>query len=226
MLFWKKKQQEKEINLTFEERVELTLVDARAIGNDVKTLVNIALKNGYKSICVASSQVLFANNYIGEKSKLDSLSVVAVVGFPLGNTKTQVKVEETRWAVADGASEIAFVVNIGKIKEGDYGFVKNEMSRLVRISKGRKVTAIIETCFLTREEIKNVCKSALRAKVDCIQTSTGFGTNGATAEDIQLIAELVKGKCDIKATGGIKTRAMAEEMIRAGANKIGTSRVL
>ena len=115
---------------------------------------------------------------------------------------------------------------IGKLKDGDYAHIKNELSRIVRISKGKIVKAIIETCYLTRDEIKSVCKVCEKAKVDFIKTSTGYGTAGARVEDVSLINETVRNKCMIKASGGIRTRAQAEELIRAGASRIGTSKVL
>ena len=96
----------------------------------------------------------------------------------------------------------------------------------MRISKGRIVKAIIETCYLTRDEIKDVCKACEKAKVDFIKTSTGYGTGGATVDDVIFIKEIVKNKCAVKASGGIRTREQAEELIRAGATRIGTSRVI
>ena len=154
------------------------------------------------------------------------LPIIAVVGFPLGNHTIQTKVSEAKQALADGADELDVVINIGRAKEGDYNYIKNELSRIVRIARGKIVKAIIETCYLTREEIKDISKVCERAKVDYIKTSSGYGTGGANVEDVSLIFETVRNKLKIKASGGIRSRAQAEDLIRAGASRIGTSRAL
>ena len=224
-MFGRKKKQVEEDLKTLNERVEFTLLDPRAISKDIQTLINVSVKNRYYGVCVNPVFVAEARDYIDNKLKVN-LAVVSVVGFPLGASSLQTKVCEAKEAIKDGADELDVVINIGKAKEGDFSYIKNELSRIVRISKGRIVKAIIETCYLNREEIKAVCKACERAKVDFIKTSTGYGTGGATVEDLLLISECVRGKCGIKASGGIRSRAQAEELIRAGASRIGTSRVL
>lgn len=226
MLFGKKKQVDIIDNpITLENVVEFSLLDPRAIENDVRTLVNIAIRNSYFAVCVNPVNVFAAKEYITKTAKAD-IKVVATVGFPLGANKIETKVEEAKGAIADGADELDVVINISKAKENDYGYIKNELSRIIRISKGRVVKAVIESCYLSREEIKNVCKACLKAKVDFIMTSTGYGTGGACFEDISLIREIVEDKCGIKAAGGIRTRSQADEFMRAGANRIGTSKVI
>ena len=126
----------------------------------------------------------------------------------------------------DGADEIDVVVNIGKIKEGDYQYIKRELLSVVKAAKHMIVKVIIETCYLTKEEIKQVSKICEKIKVDYIKTSTGFGTQGATVEDVMLIKDCVKGKVGIKASGGIRTREQAEELVRAGATRLGSSRTI
>ncbi len=222
-MFFRKKEEEEAID--FFQRVELTLLDPRAISRDVYTLINVATKNGYYGVCVSPCMVGVARQYIDEKIRTN-LGLVAVVGFPLGTSLTSVKVQEAKQAFGDGADEVDVVINIGKLKEGDYSYVKNELSRIVRVSKGRVVKAIVETCYLSREELKQVTKLCMKAKVDYIKTSTGYGTGGATNEDVQYIKELVGDKIKIKASGGIRSRAQAEELIRAGASRIGTSKVI
>ena len=226
MFFWKKKKNSEEEMKTFPEMVEFTLLDPRAVSKDVHTLINIAVKNKYAGVCVNPVNVEEARDYIDNKLKVTNLALVSVVGFPLGASTIQTKVNEAKQALSDGADELDVVINIGKLKEGNFGYIKNELSRIVRIARGKVVKAIIETCYLTREEIKEVCKVCLKAKVDFIKTSTGYGTGGATVEDVLLIKEIVRDKCLIKASGGIRTKAQAEELIRAGATRIGTSRVL
>lgn len=210
---------------TLNGSVEFTLLDPRAIDADIKTLVNIAIKNSYYAVCVSPENVYLAKDLISKSSRPE-IKVVTVVGFPLGTNKTATKVEETRNAIADGASELDVVINVSKAKEGNFSAIKDELSRIVRISKGRTIKAIIETCYLTRDEIKNVCRACIKAKIDYIMTSTGYGTGGATIENVAFINDILEGKCLIKASGGICTRAQAEELMRAGAVRIGTSRVI
>ena len=224
MFFRKKKQIEEEM-LTIPEMVEFTLLDPRAVTKDIHTLINVAVKNKYYGVCVNPCNVKEARDYVDNKLKAN-LALVTVVGFPLGANTLQTKICEAKQAISDGADELDVVINIGKMKEGDLGYIKNELSRIVRISRGKIVKAIIETCYLTRDEIKAVCRVCVKAKVDFIKTSTGYGTGGATVEDVMLIKEATNGKCFIKASGGIKSRAEAEELNRAGATRFGTSRVI
>lgn len=204
---------------------EFTLLDPRAITNDISTLVNITVKNSYLAVVVNPINVRLCKELISERAKKE-IKVVAVVGFPFGASKLEVKVEEAKSAFSDGADEVEVVINIARAKEGDFSYIKTELSRIVRIAKGRTVKAIIETCYLSRDEIKNVTRALVKAKVDYIVTSTGFGTGGATAEDVALIHESAGGKCYVKAAGGIRTKQDADDMIRAGASRIGTSRLI
>ncbi|MBR2909784.1 MAG: deoxyribose-phosphate aldolase [Clostridia bacterium] len=224
-MWFKRKRVEEEPVKTIQEMVEFTLLDPRAVEKDIQTLINVAIKNNFYGVCVNPCNVKFARDYIDNIVKSQT-KIVTVVGFPLGANSIQTKVVEAKQALADGADELDVVINIGKLKDGDYAHIKNELSRIVRISKGKIVKAIIETCYLTRDEIKSVCKVCEKAKVDFIKTSTGYGTAGARVEDVSLINETVRNKCMIKASGGIRTRAQAEELIRAGASRIGTSKVL
>ena len=221
MWFFKKKHIETEVS-SVEAATEFTLLDARATEKDIANLVNIAIRHKYFGVCVNSANVKYAKDYSLAKS-IENLAVVSVVGFPLGANSTQAKLFEAKQAISDGADEIDVVINIGKAQEGDYDYVKNELSRIVRQSHGKVVKAIIETCYFSRDQIVALCKACLRAKVDYVKTSTGFGTGGATPEVVRLVAENVQGKCGVKASGGIRSRAQAEELIRAGATRIGTS---
>lgn len=225
MWFRRRKKVEENVQSSLQDMIDFTLLDPRAVNKDIQTLVNIAIRNQYYAICVNPINVLDAKSFVLNSTRKD-IKVVSVVGFPLGANTVQTKVAEAKQALSDGADELDVVINIARVKENDYGYIKNELSRIVRIARGKIVKAIIETCYLTREEIKEVCKVCLKAKVDFIKTSSGYGTGGATVDDVLLIKEIVKDKCHIKASGGIKTKAQAEELIRAGAQRIGTSRIL
>ena len=203
MWFKRKKKVEEKVQSSLQDMIDFTLLDPRAVNKDIQTLVNIAIRNQYYAICVNPINVLDAKNFVLNSTRKD-IKVVSVVGFPLGSNTVQTKVAEAKQALSDGADELDVVINIARVKENDYGYIKNELSRIVRIARGKIVKAIIETCYLTREEIKEVCKVCLKAKVDFIKTSSGYGTGGATVDDVLLIKEIVKDKCYIKASGGIK----------------------
>lgn len=221
MGWFKRKKQETEIT-SVQSVVDFTLLDPRATEKDLADLCNIAIKNKYYGVCVNGYNVEFVKRYIARKA-VDNINIIAVVGFPLGANALNVKVAETKQVINDGADEIDVVINIGEAKQGNWDYVKNELSRIVRISKGRVVKAIIETCYFDKEEIIKLCKVCLKAKVDYIKTSTGFGTGGATPEVISCIANATLNKCKIKASGGVRTAKQAEDLIRAGASRIGTS---
>lgn len=208
----------------FNEFVDFTLLDPRAVEQDIHTLINVAIKNKYCAVCVNPCNVKPAKMYI-EKTLNTKFNIVSVIGFPLGANTIKTKVFETKQAIKDGADEIDFVVNIAKIKEADYNYLKNEITKVLKAAKNKIVKAIIETCYLTRDEIKNISRLCDRLKVDFIKTSTGYGTQGATVEDVILIKENVK-KTEIKASGGIRTKEQAEELLRAGATRIGSSKTL
>ena len=140
MLFKRRKKQEEEVVRTIPEMVELTLLDPRAVAKDIHTLINVAIKNNYYGVCINPTNVLEARDYLDNKVK-STMALVSVVGFPLGASTVQTKVTEAKQAISDGADELDVVINIGKLKEGDFSYIKNELSRIVRISKGRIVKA-------------------------------------------------------------------------------------
>lgn len=203
--------------------IDFTLLDPRAGHKDIENICNIAVKNKYYSVCVNPINVDHARRYIDSKMA-DTIKVVSVVGFPLGASAIETKVLETKKAINDGADEIDVVICISKAKQGDFGYIKNELSRIVRCARGKIVKAIIEACYFDRDEIVKLCKVCVKAKVDFVKTSTGFGIGGATPELVELIHSNVEGKCRVKAAGGIRSRADAFNMLRAGARRIGTSR--
>lgn len=206
-------------------KIDFTLLDARATEGDIERLCDIAYKNKYYSVCVNPSNVAYAKGYISKKL-LDSLKVVSVVGFPLGANSVDVKCFETKMAISDGADEIDFVINLGKVKSGDFDYVKREFSGMRKASKGHVLKCIIETCYLDENEIIKVCKLCVKYKIDYIKTSTGFGTVGAEEKSLSVILREVFGVCKVKASGGIRSREQAINFINMGVDRIGTSRVL
>jgi len=211
---------------SFSTGIDFTLLDPRATTKDIESLVSIAFKNKYYACVVSPSLVKFTRNLIDLKYS-SALKVATVVGFPLGNNTTKTKIREAKEAIKSGAHEVAVVVNIGKIKEGDLGFVRSELARICRLSRKVLFKAIIETAYLTQEEIEKVVHACVKARVDMIETSTGYAPLGADAETVEKISNLIsKSGVMIKASGGIKTKAQAENLLRVGASRIGTSRII
>lgn len=205
--------------------VDFTLLDARATSNDIEKLCDIAYKNKYYSVCVNPCNVSYAKGYIFSKLN-NAVKVATVVGFPLGANTIETKLFEAKQAIENGADELDVVINIGKAKAGDFEYVKNELSKIKKAAKKLVVKAIIETCYFDQNDIVRLCKTCVAAKVDYVKTSTGFGTGGATIENVKLIANEVAGKCKVKASGGIRSREQAIQMVHSGANRIGTSHIV
>ena len=157
--------------------------------------------------------------------KDSDIHVGAAISFPLGQTTIEVKAFETKKAIEDGADEIDYVVNIGKVKLHEYDYIEEEMKVIVGICREANVISkvIFENCYLTKEEIKQLALIAKKVKPDFIKTSTGFGTGGATLEDVKLMVETVEGEVKVKAAGGIRDWATCKTLIEAGAQRIGTS---
>lgn len=222
MFFNFKKSKQEQIISSPQSVVDFSILDPRATQKDISDYVNIAIKNKYYAVCVNSFNVEYAKSLLKLKANED-IKIVSTIGFPLGACSKQTKLAEVKQAISDGADELDVVINIAAAKDGDYDYVKDELSRIVRISKGKVVKAIIETCYFSKDEIIKLCKICTKTKVDYIKTSTGFGTGGATPEIVALIKAEVNGKCQIKAAGAVRTTKQAEDLIRAGATRIGTS---
>ena len=205
--------------------VDFTLLDPRATDVDVEKMCDIAYKNQYYAVCVNPCNVPIASGYIA-KHFPESLKVCAVVGFPLGANSTEIKIQESKQCLAEGADELDVVINIGRAKSLDYEYVKNELALIKRIAKKRIVKAIIETCYFDENEIIKLCSICTKAKVDYIKTSTGFGTAGANQDILKIMVNETKGKCLIKASGGITTHQQAVEYANLGVSRIGTSSVI
>jgi deoxyribose-phosphate aldolase len=199
--------------------IDHTLLKATATSEQIKTLCAEARENAFKAVCVNPCWVpLCASELAGS-----GVLIATVVGFPLGANSTAIKVEEARRAVAEGAREIDMVINIGKAKAGDWNSVRDEIAAVVHASKPAIVKTIIETCYLTQEEKIAACRAAVAAGAAFVKTSTGFGTGGATVEDVRLMKETVGNAAQVKASGGIKTYEDAVAMLEAGATRIGAS---
>ena len=200
--------------------IDHTILKPEATKAEVKKACEEAKKYGFCSVCVNGANVVFAY----EQLKGTNIKVTAVVGFPLGAITSEVKVFEAKNAVYNGAREIDMVINIGALKEGNTKEVLNDIKAVVGAVKERAIVkTIIETCLLTDEEKVSACRLAKKAGARFVKTSTGFGTGGATTEDIKLMRETVGPEMGIKASGGIKDFKTALAMIKAGATRIGVS---
>ena len=199
--------------------IDHTVLKAFATKEDIIKLCNEAKEYNFKSVCVNPCYVKLAKELLEGSDVL----VCTVIGFPLGANTIEVKALETKDAVANGAQEIDMVINVGKAKEHDYKYIEEEIKAVVNASSGNLVKVIIETCYLTDEEKVECCKAALNAKATFVKTSTGFGTGGATVEDIRLMRETVGEEMGVKASGGVRSLEDLEAMVEAGASRIGAS---
>lgn len=185
----------------------------------IEKLCKEARENNFMSVCVNPCNVKYAKELLEGSDVL----VCTVIGFPLGQNTTEVKAYETADAIKNGAKECDMVINVAKLKDKDYDYVESEIRVLKNICGKLTLKVIIETCYLTKEEIKKACELSVKAGADFVKTSTGFGTGGALVEDVKLMADTVGNKAYVKASGGVKTYEDAMKMIDAGASRIGTS---
>ena len=199
-------------------KVDHTLLKADASWDDIKQICNQAIENHTASICINPSYVKQAADYLQGR-----IPVCTVVGFPLGATPTEVQVFEAKNAIENGASEIDMVINIGALKSGNVDLVRDEIRAIKQAIGTHILKVIIETCLLTEQEKELMCDVVCEAGADYIKTSTGFSTAGATFADIELFARCVKGRCKIKAAGGIRSVEDMEKFIALGADRLGTS---
>ena len=189
---------------------------------DIENLCEEAVDNNFASVCVNPVFVPLASEILNSKNP----KVCTVVGFPLGADSPEMKFAESRYLTHQGAEELDMVINISALKEGDTRFIQSEIEKVVDAADGNCVKIIIETCLLTDEEKKIVSELAVNAGADFIKTSTGFSFSGATEEDIKLIRKKVGSDMGIKASGGIKTLTDLKILVKAGANRIGTSNAI
>lgn len=201
--------------------IDHTLLKPEATEADIQKLCAEAREYNFYSVCVNSSYVELASMELsGSETK-----VCAVVGFPLGAMELNSKAFETDQACLHGATEIDMVIHVGALKEGRYEYVTNDIAAVVSVASEYNATVkvILETCLLTKEEIIKACELAVAAGADFVKTSTGFSTGGATAEDVALMRATVGDFAQVKASGGIRDIQKANEMIAAGADRLGTS---
>lgn len=198
--------------------VDHTQLKPFATWEDIEKLCEEAIAYHTASVCVPPAYIRRIHDRFGEQ-----INICTVVGFPLGYSVTEAKVAEVVKALEDGAGEIDMVVNISDVKNHLYDKVEAEIRTLKEACGGHILKVIIETCFLTNEEKIAMCKAVTKAGADFIKTSTGFGTGGATMEDILLFKEHIGPEVKIKAAGGVKTREDLEAFLNAGCERIGTS---
>lgn len=201
-----------------------TLLKQTASWEEIKRLCDEGTEYGCASVCIPAAYVRQAADYL--KGKDTALKICTVIGFPNGYSTLRAKAFEAEDAVANGADEIDMVINIGWLKDGRADEVKAEIEEVKRACHGRTLKVIVETCLLTHEEKIKACRIVTEAGADYIKTSTGFSTAGATPEDVALFKENVGENIKIKAAGGISTLEDAEEMLRLGASRLGTSRIV
>jgi deoxyribose-phosphate aldolase len=200
--------------------IEQTLLKADASAHEVQTLAEESLRNGFRGVCVNPTFVKQVRAILRGSKTL----VVSVVGFPLGTHPSNVKALEAATAVADGADEIDMVMRIDLAKAGEWKQVEDDIREVVRAAGHAPVKVILETGFLTADEIKNACRSSEAAGAAFVKTSTGMlGQRGASVEDVRLMRESCSTKMQIKASGGVKTFEQAKALLNAGATRIGTS---
>ncbi len=199
-------------------KADHTLLSQTATLDDILSIVDDGIKYGTASVCIPSCYVSDAVKYAKGQ-----IPICTVVGFPNGNCTTEAKASETAKALSDGASEIDMVINIGMLKAKNYDYVLNEIKALKELCGERILKVIIETCLLTEEEKIIMCRIVSDSGADFIKTSTGFSTVGATREDIKLFSENVRKGLGIKAAGGIRSFEDAEDFIKLGATRLGTS---
>ena len=201
--------------------VDHTLLKQESTWEQIKAICDDGVKFNTASVCIPPSYVKECADYCGDK-----LSICTVIGFPNGYNTTACKVFETADAVKNGADEIDMVINIGWLKDKRYDVILNEIKAIKEACDGKILKVIIETCLLTDDEKKQMCRIVTEAGADFIKTSTGFSTGGATFDDIKLFSENIGEGVKMKATGGIASLDDAEKFLALGAERLGTSRVV
>ena len=200
--------------------IDHTMLKADAVQADIAKLVEEAKQYQFASVCVNPTWVA----YCAEQLAGTEVKVCTVIGFPLGASTTAVKALETQDAIANGATEVDMVINIGELKAGNDDFVQKDIEAVVKAASGKAlVKVIIETCLLTDEQKIRACELAVKAGADFVKTSTGFSTGGATREDVALMRKTVGQQTGVKASGGVRSLEDVNNMIEAGATRIGAS---
>ena len=201
--------------------VDHTLLAQTATWAQIREILDDAMKYGTASACIPAAYVKQAAEYVQGR-----LPICTVIGFPNGYSTTETKVFEARNAIENGANEIDMVINVGFLKDGRYEEVEEEIRKIHEACDGKILKVIIETCLLTDEEKIKMCELVTKAGAEFIKTSTGFSTAGATFADVKLMKEHVGEGVKVKAAGGISSFDDAEEFMRLGADRLGTSRLI
>ncbi|WP_273398766.1 deoxyribose-phosphate aldolase [Traorella massiliensis] len=199
------------------KHIDHTDLRATATWEDIQKLCCEALKYKTASVCIPPFYVKIA------KMKYPELTICTVVGFPLGYQTTGCKVFEAEEAIQNGADEIDMVIHSGKVKNKDYSYIADEIGKMREVCKNKVLKVIVETCYLDENEIRELCICVSQAKADYIKTSTGFGTRGASINDIRLFKKYLSSNIKIKASGGIRTKEQMQEYIHEGCERLGSS---
>lgn len=198
-----------------------TLLAQTSTWKQIKGICDDGMKYHTASVCIPPCYVKKAKKHVG-----DNLKICTVIGFPNGYNTTAVKVYETKRAIKDGADEVDMVINIGLVKSRSWKQVLSEIKAVRKASEGKVLKVIIETCLLTDAEKKKMCEIVTESGADFIKTSTGFSKAGATREDIKLFSENIGPNVKMKAAGGISSIEDAEDFIKLGCERLGTSRIV
>ncbi len=199
--------------------IDHTLLKADASLDEIKKICHEAKEYDFCSVCINSSYIKDAKEFLGESE----VKICTVVGFPLGACNTSTKAHEAKTAIEDGANEIDMVINVGLVKSKQLDKVKEDIKTVFKACNGTLLKVILETALLTKEELREVSLICKDIGVDFIKTSTGFSTRGASLEDVKIMKECVGDEVKIKASGGIRDYETAIKMIEAGANRLGVS---
>lgn len=199
--------------------IDHTLLKPESTQEQIDKLISEAIEYDFASVCVNPTWVAHS----AQALKDTTVNVCTVIGFPLGANTSAVKAFETKDAIANGADEIDMVLNIGALKSGNYQLVEDDIRAVVEASGDKLVKVIIEACLLTDQEKVKACQLSVAAGVDYVKTSTGFSLHGATVEDVALMRQTVGPDIGVKASGGARSLADAQNFIDAGATRIGTS---
>ena len=199
--------------------IDHTLLKPTATKQQIEILCEEAIQYSFKSVCIAPSYVKYAKSLL----KDSQVMVCTVVGFPLGVNCSEIKASEAKLAINQGADELDMVINIAALKQKDFTLVEDDIKAVVSQSGGKAVKVILETCLLTEKEIMYACEISAKAGATFVKTSTGFSTKGATISHVELMKKSIPGHMMVKASGGIKSKEDALAMIKAGADRLGTS---
>lgn len=198
--------------------IDHTYLKAFGTKRDIDQLIQEAKEYHFKSVCINPTHVSYAKEALEDSDVL----VCTVIGFPLGANTVETKVFETLNAVENGADEIDMVINIGRFKDGDYDYVKDEINQVCKAAKDKLVKVIVEICYLDEKELVQVSQLVGETEAEFIKTSTGFGTGGATPEAVKIMKDNVNGKA-VKAAGGVRSKEDLDQMVESGASRIGAS---